>query len=293
MAVKPKPKQQSLENKSIEAIKSLISIILFVLFFQSLFMQSYGTPTGSMERTILIGDKMFFNKFIYGGSTPRSIPFTEIKLPYLRLPAVREPRKGDVVSFEFPGFRDEVVPSTPVEYLKRIVGEPGDKIQVIDKVLYVNDKVFENPPDAQFVTPRPNKTPDPRTFPKGSNWNEDNYGPIVVPKLGDVVTLDRSSYEKWDTFIKREGHKIEMKQDKIFVDGKETNQYTVERNYYFMMGDNRNNSLDGRFWGFVPRENIVGKALITFWSWDSNIPFSRFVDLIGSIRWDRIGRLIK
>ena len=74
MAYTPKSmqKKESLEKKTFEALKSLISILLFVLFFQSLFMQSYGTPTGSMLSTILIGDKMFFNKFIYGGSTPRN-----------------------------------------------------------------------------------------------------------------------------------------------------------------------------------------------------------------------------
>jgi signal peptidase I len=293
MAYTPKNKKNTNVNKQLEAIKSLVSILLFVLFFQSLFMQSYGTPTGSMEKTILIGDKMFFNKFIYGGSTPRSIPFTDIKLPYIQLPAVREPKRGDVVSFEFPGFRDELIPSTPVEYLKRLIGEPGDKIQVIDKVLYVNDVVYENPKYSQFITPV-NKVPDSRTFPKGSNWNEDNYGPVTVPKKDDIISLNHENYQKWDTFIKREGHKMEMHGDgKILIDGKENNQYKIERNYYFMMGDNRNNSLDSRFWGFVPRENIVGKALITFWSWDSNIPFSNFTALIGSIRWDRIGMLIK
>jgi signal peptidase I len=281
-------------KKNIDAAKAIIFNLLIVLFIQSFFIQGYGTPTGSMENTILVGDKMFFNKFIYGATSPRTIPFTEIKLPYIKLPAVREPRSGDIVSFEFPGFRDEVVPSTPVEYLKRLIGEPGDKIQVIDRVLYVNDKVFENPKHSQFMFPKPNKQPDSRTFPKGSNWNEDNYGPLVVPKKGDVVSLTKESYERWDTFIRREGHKIDMQQGgKIFIDGKETNEYTVQRNYYFMMGDNRNNSLDSRYWGFVPRENIVGKAMITYWSWDSNIPFSEFVSLIGSVRWNRIGRMIE
>ena len=103
MAYTPKNKKNTNVNKQLEAIKSLVSILLFVLFFQSLFMQSYGTPTGSMEKTILIGDKMFFNKFIYGGSTPRSIPFTEIKLPYIQLPAVREGPQGNGDS---PGHRD-------------------------------------------------------------------------------------------------------------------------------------------------------------------------------------------
>src|SRR5664279_3770626 len=116
-------------KKNLDAAKAIIFNLLIVLFIQSFFIQGYGTPTGSMERTILVGDKMFFNKFIYGATSPRTIPFTDIKLPYIKLPPVREPRRGDIVSFEFPGFRDEVIPSTPVEYLKRLIGEPGDKIQ--------------------------------------------------------------------------------------------------------------------------------------------------------------------
>jgi len=282
-------------SKKIEEIKSLLLTLIFVLLIQSFFIQGYGTPTGSMENTILIGDKMFFNKFIYGGTTPRNIPFTDVKLPYLQLPAIREPRRGDIVSFEFPGFRDELVPSTPVEYLKRLIGEPGDKIQVINKVLYVNGTIYPNPQYSVFSKEtQPQNAPRREIFPKGSPWNEDFYGPITVPKKGDVVTLDKDNYEKWDTFIKREGHSIKRDPDsKIFIDGKEQNQYTVERNYYFMMGDNRNNSLDSRFWGFVPRENIVGKAMITYWSWDSEIPFADFGRLLASIRWNRIGSMIR
>jgi signal peptidase I len=266
-----------------------------VLFIQSFFVQGYGTPTGSMEKTILVGDKMFFNQFLYGGSTPRGIPFTEIKFPYFKLPSIREPRRGDVVNFDFPGFRDELVPSTPVQYLKRIVGQPGDKIQVIDKVLYVNDTEFPKP-KAMVLSPAiaPKGQLNRDIFPKGAQWNEDNYGPLTIPKQGDVVKLDKDNYLRWDTFIKREGHKIELKPDgKIFIDGTERYEYTVQRNYYFMMGDNRNNSLDSRYWGFVPRENIVGKAWFTYWSWDSNIPFSDLGRLMGSIRWDRIGMSIK
>jgi signal peptidase I len=275
-------------------IRALVFNLVIVIFIQSFFIQGYGTPTGSMERTIMIGDKMFFNQFIYGASSPRTIPFTGIKLPYFHLPGIREPKRGDIVNFEFPGMRDEVKPPEYVLYLKRIVGEPGDKIQVTAGKLFVNDIPYPNPENSVInksaLTPN---TPNPMIFPKGSQWNEDNYGPLFVPKKGDVINLNEDNFEKWNTFIAREGHNIIIVNGKVLIDGNETDKYVIEKNYYFMMGDNRSNSLDSRYWGFVPRENILGKALITYWSWDSNIPFSDFGDLIGSIRWERIGKLIK
>lgn len=355
------------ENKTKKFSKTVIDIVftlIVVFFIQSFFIQGYSTPTGSMLNTILIGDKMFFNQFIYGGSTPRNIPLTSIKLPYIQLPSIREPQRNDIVNFDFPGQRDELVPSENIQYLKRIIGEPGDVIEIKHRVLYVNGEEFPPLPMMQytykvkldsakiaeqnflrmlqnpgylekfditdsraihaeqsntgitFIIPLPNskvelyrKEPyiksvepaiekaeinDPDIFPKGAGWNRDNYGPLKVPSKGDVITLTKENYLWWDTFIKREGHNPVLGRDgNISIDGKQTDNYTIERNYYFMMGDNRHNSLDSRFWGFVPRENIVGKALITYWSWNSEIPFGDFVKLIGSIRWDRIGMLIK
>ena len=283
-------KEEKLQN----TIKAILFNLGVVLFLQAFFIQGYSTPTGSMENTILIGDRMFFNQFIYGASSPRTIPFTSVKLPYFKLPSVREPQKGDVVNFEFPGNRDEVEPAEYVQYLKRIVGEPGDKIEIADRVLYVNGKIFPNAPQSKFMgNIMPKGVSNPDIFPKNSGWNEDNYGPLVVPKKGDVIKLWRENLEMWRVFIQREGHRVEMSVDGIKIDGVDTDEYTVERDYFFMMGDNRNNSLDSRFLGFVPRENIVGKALITYWSWNPDIPFSNLSELISSIRWDRIGKLIK
>jgi len=293
--ISKKQKETHIHPK-LQSLLSLLGTLIVVLFIQSFFIQGYGTPTGSMENTILVGDKMFFNQFLYGGSTPRGIPFTEIKFPYWKLPALREPRRGDVVNFDYPGFRDEVEASTKVQYLKRLVGEPGDSIQIINKVLYVNGKEFLKAKGQRFMfpNPKPKTQPNRDIFPKNSGWNEDNYGPLYIPKQGDVVNLTTQNYEWWDTFIKREGHKIEKTTDgKILIDNSEINQYKVQRNYYFAMGDNRDNSLDSRFWGFVPRENIVGRAWFVYWSWDSNISFADFIKLLGSSRIDRIGHVIE
>jgi signal peptidase I len=282
-------------NNVSPAIKALLFNLGVVLFLQAFFIQGYSTPTGSMENTILIGDRMFFNQFIYGPSSPRTIPFTGVKLPYFKLPSVREPQRGDIVNFKFPGNRDEVEPSEYVQYLKRIVGEPGDKIEIVNRVLYVNGKIFPNAPASKFngiISPAGFSNPD--IFPKNSGWNEDNYGPLHVPRKGDVIKLTASNFEQWEVFIEREGHDVCLNTDgSITIDGIQKSEYAVESNYYFMMGDNRNNSLDSRYWGFVPRENIVGKALITYWSWDPEIPFTNLPELISSIRWDRIGRVIR
>lgn len=360
-----KKKQTSSIEEKAKSFGSLVLTLIVVLFIQSFFIQGYSTPTGSMLNTILIGDKMFFNQFLYGGSTPRNIPFTEIRLPYWQLPAIRDPRKGDIINFEFPGNREEVDASMKVQYLKRCVGEPGDIIEIKNAILYVNGERFPEAPAMQYsysvffdsskmtnqkfwgeiqnpefkkrfeitdlrqvridsnesrkkfvVVPVPNNKieefrklpyvksaeinfqpssrPDPDIFPRGKLWNRDNYGPLRVPVKGDVVTVTKDNYAEWDTFIKREGHTIELRgRDKVIIDGKETNQYIVENNYYFMMGDNRHNSLDSRFWGFVKREAIVGKAWFTYFSWNSEIPFGDFGKLLGSIRWDRIGMPIK
>lgn len=289
-----KSNETSYFQEKLKSFGSLLLTLIVVLFIQSFFVQGYSTPTGSMLNTILIGDKMFFNQYLYGGSTPRNIPLTEIKLPYIKLPAIRDPRKGDIVNFEFPGDRDDVFPKQNVQYLKRCVGEPGDVIEIIDGVLYVNGTEFPKPKNGIMpMKPQPKNYANPMIFPKGMPWNEDNYGPLRIPKKGDILEITKENYSHWDTFIKREGHNIEYKNNKVFIDGAENNKYTVENDYYFMMGDNRNNSLDSRFWGFVKREAIVGKAWFTYFSWNSEIPFSDFTRLIGSIRWNRIGKPIE
>lgn len=291
--VKAKIKPRS---KSKEYIDALLFAGLVAIFLKMFFIEAYRIPTGSMEKTLLVGDFLLVNKFIYGATTPRSIPFTDTRIPYFSIPSLREPHRGDVVVFDFPGYRDEPQSKEVVNYIKRLVGEPGDTILIRNRVLYVNHQFVQNAPDALIDQTSIHDTNmvDPRIFPRGSRWNEDNYGPIVVPKKGDVIKINDDNFDMWRTFIIREGHNCRIASDgKVFVDELPVSEYLIEKNYFFMMGDHRTNSLDSRFWGFMPRENIVGEAMMIYWSWNPDIPFGRFGDLWDSIRWSRIAKIIR
>ena len=283
------------KSKPQEYLNALIIAALIAFILKIFLIEAFRIPTGSMENTLLIGDFLLVNKFVYGATTPMTIPFTSVRIPYIRFPAIKEPHRGDVVVFDFPGFRDELKTSEAVDYIKRLIGEPGDTIRIINKQVYVNGKIFPNPPNSIFSpdTSGTNIT-DPRTFPRGSGWNEDNYGPLRVPKEGDIIHLSPDNIGEWKILIEREGHKVQIAPDNAtLIDGKQSNDYRVEQDYYFMMGDNRNNSLDSRFWGFMPRDHVIGEALLIYWSWDPNIPFSEIGRLFGSVRWSRVGKIIR
>jgi len=285
------------KNKSKEFFDALVYAAVVAFIIKIFLFEAYRIPTGSMENTLLVGDFLLVTKFTYGATTPRNVPFTDIRLPYWKLPGFKDPEKGDIIVFDFPGDKDELESREVVNYIKRCVGLPGDTIQVIDKKLYVNGAIFPDPPGALYdKINRPTNFANPRIYPKGAPWNEDNYGPIRVPKKGDKIQITDKNFDQWRMFVLKEGHQLQIDPAKqVTSDGKAlpNNEYIVERNYLFMMGDNRNNSLDSRFWGFMPEDNIVGQAFMLYWSWDPSISFGDFFKLIGTIRWERIGNLIK
>lgn len=357
-------------EKFVDFVKSMLYALVAALFIITFFVQNTRIPTGSMEDTILVGDFVLVNKFIYGPSTPRYIPFTEVALPHFKFPAIKDPHKGDVVVFEWPGNRDVIVPETlNVNYVKRCIGEPGDTIEIKDKVAFVNGEEYWIPPHIKYLSPMPEPAciPEPRIFPKNKRWNKDNYGPLVIPKEGDTIELTAENIMMWETTIEREykapvleynGEIISakrttiikrdsvggdvrtvvkstlygsdsvinadeyvitkvmsrnfegryhpeeafeiveteifhaMKPEVVTIEGEQVTSYTFKDDYYFMMGDNRDDSLDSRYWGLVSRESVVGEAFIVLFSWDRDIPFSKLFKLLGSVRLDRVLKLI-
>lgn len=283
-------------EKARDFFKELGIVLGAFLFLNSFVIASFEVPTGSMENEIMTGDFLFVNKFIYGGSSPRNIPFTNVRLPYFTIPGFDDVERGDVIVFVFPGQRDESDPEEFSFYLKRCMAKGGDTLQVVDRVVYVNGEPVPFPRNVRFnmLSIKPAGEPDPRIFPPGSNFNEDNYGPVVIPRKGDTLSVNRENVSQWRVFIEREGHRVSLgRNGTVMIDGRASETYVVERNYVFGMGDNRDNSLDSRFWGFIPEDDIVGSPLIVYWSWDPNIAIWDFPSKLSSILFDRIGRLVR
>jgi signal peptidase I len=276
-------------------IRDLVYAAVAVLIINSFVLASFEVPTGSMEDTVKIGDRLFVNKFIYGGVTPYTIPLTSIRIPHFRFPGFRSVRQGDVIVFDWPGSRDQVSKPNQMWYLKRCIALPGDTVRIEQKAVYINGKRLQLPEHGKYLHPDPLPADfwNPDIFPRGASFNADNYGPIVVPKKGMKLSLDALSFSAWEVFIRREGHSVELMGDKVFVDGHESSSYVVARDYIFAMGDNRDNSLDSRFWGFVPMEDVIGTPMVVYWSWDPQIPIYDIFSKISSVNLRRIGTIIR
>ncbi len=257
------------KEKIIVQVKEFIILFGGFLLLNNFVIASFLVPTGSMENEVMTGDFLMVNKFIYGASTPRNILFTDIRLPWTTLPGFKDVQRGDVIVFEFPGMREEIKPDAFTFYLKRCMALAGDTLEIKNRVVFINGQAAPIPKNMKFNMMRilPPSYQDDRSFPPTAMFNEDNYGPIVVPKKGMTMTITPDNFNMWETFIKRDGHHPELRSDgTVTIDGKVTNTYIVEKDYLFGMGDNRDNSLDSRFWGFIPRENVVGTPMFVYFS---------------------------
>lgn len=235
--------------------------VLAGVFLLYVYFLNYTIPTTSMERGVLAGDRIL----------ARRVSFGDGELP---------PR-GIVIAFEYPGDRDQAGPYERQTYMMRCVAVAADTLEVREGQVYVNG-ARENFSGHVWFQATPRYAPEYdklRTFPKGMDYTRDNWGPLRIPKKGDVIPVTIDNIGIWKTFIEREGHTVSTSGLRVTVDGAAAGSYTVERDYAFGMGDNRNNSLDSRYWGFIPVENIVGIPFTVY--------FSRHPES-GKIRWDRI-----
>jgi len=293
--VAKKPEPQEPRKTGFKAWMREMGIVFGIfLVLNSFVLASFEVPTGSMENEIQTGDFLLVNKFVFGGTTPRTIPFTNIRIPAFKLPSLWKVERGDIIVFIFPGYRDEVQAGDFAYYLKRCMAVAGDTLKVVKRIVYVNGKPAPVPRNIKFnsVLMKPEGYADLRIFPKGAPFNEDYYGPVVIPRKGDVINLTVDNFDQWETFMRREGHTPEIRNGKIYVDDVVRSSYTVAQDYVFGMGDQRDNSLDSRFWGFIPVNSVVGSPLIVYWSWDSDLALFDIVNKVSSVRWGRIGTIV-
>jgi signal peptidase I len=235
-----------------ENVRTIGYALLIALFIRALLFQPFFIPSSSMESTLLIGDYLFVAKYSYGYSR-HSLPFSP---PIFsgRIAGV-QPERGDIAVFKQPI-------DNRTDFIKRVIGLPGDTVQMKGGVLYLNDKAVPRVRVDDFIqrdaAGNVHRIPQYReTLPNGVSY----------------ITLDRLRDSVWDN----------------------TGLYIVPAGHYFMMGDNRDNSSDSRVpdaVGYVPFENLIGKAEIIFFSADGSAAFWQFWRWPSAIRWDRIGKWV-
>ena len=237
-----------MKKKIIDNLKTIFYALLIALIIRSLFFQPFYIPSSSMEPNLLVGDRLFVSKYSYGYSK-HSFPFSPNV--YSKRFLSKKPIRGDIIVFKTPA-------DNRTDYIKRLIGLPGDSIQIIDKNLYINDKKVE------------------RKIIKSSKKIYCGNEVLMV----DVYEETLPSGEKYIAAYSTEGTMVN------------TNKYEVPKNHYFFMGDNRDCSKDSRFLssvGYVNFNNLVGKAQVIFfsndknkgnffkiWKWNKSIRFNRF-----------------
>lgn len=251
-----------------EYFESLVVTLVMALFGMTFIIQAVTVPTGSMQNTILIGDYLLVNKFIFApGGKP--VPF----LPQ------KEIERGDIIVFKFPGFPKELnKPQSDIRaagvpyqtnFVKRVIGLPGDKIEIKGNDVYINDQIL---PEHKIIGDTPRA--------------DDDESALITKEI-----QPRQPDEKYDVYYSEKAIKGLTRQDYTYAGNGDP--FIVPDNSYFVMGDSRNRSLDSRYWSVVNRDLIIGRAMFVYWSCDRAASSGSMLGCITHPRFDRIGKVIK
>ena len=270
-AIDAAPKQAGPPKSTMrEYFESFVVTLVMAIFGMTFILQAVTVPTGSMQNTILIGDYLLVNKFIFtpGGG---SLPF----LPQ------REIERGDIIVFKYPGNKlhpendaAHGASATPyqVNYVKRVIGLPGEKVEFRDNQVFINDQLL---PEHRMIGDA-----------------DDNQSALTVSEFEERRPEDKYSvyYSAKTMDAVKAGQHLSRRGYEFGVAGK---TMIVPPNSFFVMGDSRDNSEDGRYWGFVPRELIIGRAMFVYWSCDRGASNGDFFGCLTHPRLSRIGHMVK
>ena len=275
-------------------LKLLILLLFLALLLKIFVVDAFKIPTGSMKNTLLEGDFILVNKLSYSFSTPHQVPFWGKRLDRMEIASTGKPEFNDVVAFEIPANFYDPAASDYSILIKRIIGLPGDTIELKDQELYINRIKYRTPSFIKInLNDKPFVKADSKIFPYDSKWNLENYGPIVIPKKGMTVELTPKNILQWQNAINSEQEKkaISVEGTVITLNGTPIRDYTFEKDYYFVLGDNRQNSIDSRYFGYVPEDWIIGKAVMIYWS-QMPVQSSGISEYFSSIRFSRLMQTI-
>jgi signal peptidase I len=238
-----------LTEKTKSVLKILLWTVVLTLTVRAVCLRVAGVcliPTDSMEDAILAGDRILVCR---AGRNAVS--------------------RNDMIIFNHPG-------ESGVQLVKRCIGLPGDTVELCGGIVYINGK----PVDTLSTVRMPATDSPPLDFPLHTlGWTINSYGPVVVPAKGLTAPLDSVNTSLYRNIVRMESGRYIQYAGALPVE-----QYTFKTNCYFVLGDNRNNSLDSRYWGFVPEEAVIGKAVLVCFSVDANLK---------RIRWNRTGKILK
>ncbi len=255
----------------LEVLEAVVIALVLAFAIRTFAVQAFKIPSGSMLPTLQVGDHILVNKFLFG-----------LRIPFVngRLLALSVPHRGDIIVFRFP--KDH-----QTDFIKRLAGQPGDEVEIVGRQVFVNGKLWEADPGHYQGNRQP-------------SWvvpgEEARFGPIYVPKKGDVLQLMKGELMVNDKAVSIPKRKIidegnfrdyyDVFYADLFPSGvgprehSSSERVVIDEDRFFMIGDNRDNSRDGRFWGLVRDSEIRGKAFVIYWSWNRDDH---------RVRWGRIG----